>query len=60
MLSPGVSPLGPFVTAASSGFAVAAALAAYPQHLLEFGQRVLYGCGPAQVGFGDFFSLIRS
>ena len=39
----------------SSGNPGGDALAAYPREIAEFEQGVLYGCGPAQVGFGGQF-----
>lgn len=36
------------------------ALAAYPRGVAGFEQDVLYGCGPAQVGFGDPVVLLSS
>jgi hypothetical protein len=45
----------PLRRAAFSGNPGGAALAAYLRGVAEFEQGVLYGCGPAQVGFGGWF-----
>ena len=46
----------PLRHAAFSGTPGGDALAAYLRGSAEFEQGVLYGCGPAQVGFGDRLS----
>ena len=53
MPSPGVTSLGPFVTPPSPDLPVAMRWLLTSVETAECGQGVLYGCGPAQVGFGD-------
>ena len=45
-------PAWPLRDGAFSGTPGGAALAAYPREVARCEQEVLYGCGPAQVGFG--------
>ena len=45
-------PAWPLRDGAFSGTPGGAALAAYPREIARCEQGVLYGCGPAQVGFG--------
>src|SRR5579864_661993 len=52
MPSPGVTLPGPFVTAPSPVPPVASCWLRTSARDAEFEQGVLYGCGPAQVGFG--------
>jgi hypothetical protein len=52
MPSPGVTLPGPFVTPPSPVIPVATRWLRTPAGVAEFEQGVLYGCGPAQVGFG--------
>jgi hypothetical protein len=52
MPSPGVTLLGPFVTPPSPDLPVATRWLLTSVEAAECGQGVLYGCGPAQVGFG--------
>src|SRR5579864_1691953 len=52
MPSPGVTLPGPFVTAPSPVPPVASCWLLTSARDAEFEQGVLYGCGPAQVGFG--------
>jgi hypothetical protein len=56
MPSPGVALPGPFVTAPSPVPPVASCWLRTPAENAEFEQDVLYGRGPAQVGFGDRLS----
>ena len=60
MPSPEVSLPGPFVTPPSPVLPVATTLAAYLRGSCGVRARVLYGCGPAQVGFGVSFILLSS
>jgi hypothetical protein len=53
MPSPGVTLPGPFVTPPSPVIPVATRWLRTSAEVAEFEQGVLYGCGPAQVGFGD-------
>ena len=55
MPSPGVALPGPFVTPPSPGTPVATHWLHTSAEVAEFEQGVLYGCGPAQVGFGGWF-----
>jgi hypothetical protein len=52
MPSPGVTLLGPFVTPPSPDLPVATRWLLTSVEIAECGQGVLYGRGPAQVGFG--------
>ena len=52
MPSPGVTLPGPFVTPPSPVIPVASCWLHTSAKNAEFEQGVLYGCGPAQVGFG--------
>ncbi len=53
MPSPEVFPPGPFDTAPSSGYTVGNRTGCVPPlQGAEFERKVLYGRGPAQVGFG--------
>jgi hypothetical protein len=52
MPSPGVALPGPFVTSPSPVIPVATRWLRTSAEVAEFEQGVLYGCGPAQVGFG--------
>jgi hypothetical protein len=56
MPSPGVTSPGPFVTPPSPEPPVATRWLRTSAEVAEFEQGVLYGCGPAQVGFGDRLS----
>src|SRR5579864_3691861 len=56
MPSPGVTLPGPFVTAPSPVPPVASCWLRTSARDAEFEQGVLYGCGPAQVGFGGQLS----
>jgi hypothetical protein len=56
MPSPGVTSPGPYVTPPSPVVPVATRWLRTSVEIAEFEQGVLYGCGPAQVGFGDRLS----
>jgi hypothetical protein len=56
MPSPGVTLLGPFVTPPSPVLPMATRWLLTSVESAECGQGVLYGCGPAQVGFGGLLS----
>ena len=56
MPSPGVTLPGPFVTAPPPEPPVASCWLRTSAEVAEFEQGVLYGCGPAQVGFGERLS----
>ena len=55
MPSPGVTLPGPFVTPPSPAIPVATRWLRTSAEIAKFEQGVLYGCGPAQVGFGNPF-----
>ena len=56
MRSPGVTLPGPFVATPSPAPPVASCWLRTSAGVAEFEQGVLYGCGPAQVGFGEQLS----